>query len=120
MKNRPRIQRGLLRRALRKHMRESDSQTGNQLQLALDDETVFETLYEAALAEAKLFGHATGAFQFSLASDGQSVVDNLLKLLQWFVDNGPLLIEIIQQIIGMFGNASIAKELFEDETLFVE
>ena len=120
MKNRPRIQRGLLRRTLRKHMRQADSQTEKQLQLALDDEVVFETLYETALMDARLFGQSSGEFQISLASDGQAVVDNLLKLLQWFIDNGPLLIEIIQQIIGMFGNASIAKELFEDETLFVE
>ena len=120
MKNRPRIQRELLRRALRKQMRNSDARIEQQLQLALDDETVFETLYEAALAKAKLFGHSSGAFQVALANDGQPIVDNLLKLLQWFIENGPQLIEIIEMIVGMFGSISIAQELFEDETLYVE
>jgi hypothetical protein len=100
-------------------MRRGDTQTTDLIQLALDDEAVFETVYESSMGEARRFGVTSGAFSV-LEKDGQLLVDNLLKLLQWFVTNGPMLIEIIEQIIGLFGSVETTRELFEDETLFVD
>ncbi len=119
MNDRPRIQRALLRRALRKQMRRGDAQNVELIQLALDDVAVFETVYESSMGEARRFGVTSGAFNVS-EKDGQLLVDNLLKLLQWFVTNGPMLIEIIEQVIGLFGSVEVTRELCEDETLFVE
>jgi hypothetical protein len=90
------------------------------IQLALDDDTVFETLYESAMNNAQQYGESTGAFSINATDDGSPVVDNLLKLLQWFVTNGPQLIEVIRLIVEMFGSISSATEICEAETIFVD
>lgn len=111
MLDRPRIQRALLQRAMQRQMRDGSAETRKMIQLTLDDEALFETVYESAMAEASRFGQSSGAFRISLLTDGTPVVDNLLKLLQWFIANGPLLIEIIQTIISLFGSTSAAAEI---------
>ena len=120
MHDRPRIQRGLLRRALRKQMQPSANHTSALLQVTLDDEAIFETVYQSSMIEAAQFGESSGAFSVSLSSNGESVVDSLLKLLQWFVTNGPLLIQIIEQLIGLFGGVGVAQRVCEDETMYLE
>lgn len=124
MKDRPRIQRALLRRALRKLMRNQvrngDGDDTQLIGLALDDEAVFETFYELAMQDAKFFGESTGALSVSTNAAGEPIVDNLLKLLQWFVTNGPQLIALIEKIVGMFGSIQTAVELYSDEMLFVD
>ena len=120
MNDKPRVQRALLRRALRKQMKHEDQATVQMLQLALDDEAMFETTYESSMSQAQKFCQSTGSFSISISRNGQPEADNLLKLLQWFITNGPQLIEIIQQIIGLFGSISVATQLCEDETMFVE
>ncbi len=120
MKDRPRIQRALLRRALRQQMRRGDGEASQLIGLTLDDEAVFETFYESAMQDAKLFGESTGVLSVATNAAGEPVVDNLLKLLQWFVTNGPQLIALIEKIIGMFGSIQMAVELYSDEMLFVD
>lgn len=120
MKDRNLIQRALLRRSLRKQLRQATAINARQIQLALDDEAVFETLYEAAMLNAKQYGNSTGQFAVNNRDDGSPMVDNLLKLLQWFVDNGPMLLEIIRLISGMFGTINAAIEVCESETMYID
>ncbi len=120
MKDRKLVQRGLLRRALRKQKRHAVESQRSLIELALDDDAVFETLYETAMSNAKQFGESTGEFSVSAAEDGSPIVDNLLKLLQWFITNGPQLLEVIRLIVEMFGSISSAKEICEAETIFVD
>lgn len=122
MKERPRIQRALLRRALRKQLRRTDEESNDArlISLALDDETVFETCYETAMEDARFFGESSGALSVSINADGEPIVDSLLKLLQWFTSNGPQLLALIEQIIGLFGSVQSAVQIFKDEELFVD
>ena len=122
MKERPRIQRALLRRALRKQLRRMDEESHDArlISLALDDETVFETCYESAMEDARYFGESSGVLTVSTDANGEPIVDSLLKLLQWFVTNGPQLLALIEKIIGLFGNVQTAVQIFQDEILFVD
>ena len=113
-------QQRLLRRALRIELRSRDERYESLILLALDDEAVFETLYDTSMLQARRFGDSTEAFTVALSRDGVATVDNLFKLFQWFVTNGPLLIEFIEQIVALFGSVAQAKEICEAETLFVE
>jgi hypothetical protein len=105
MLDRPKVQRALLRRALQRQTRDASSEVQKMIRLCLDDEALFETVYESAMVEASRFGQSSGTFRIFLLADGTPVVDNLLKLLQWFIVNGPLLIEIIKTIISLFGSS---------------
>jgi len=120
MNERKLVQRGLMRRALRKEMRRAEPDDSRLIQFALDDRTVFETCYCTSMQQAQLFGEGTGAFQIVQAKDGARIVDNLLELFQWFITNGPTLIAIIRQIIELFGSVSAAIEICESETIFVD
>ncbi len=122
MKERPRIQRALLRRVLRKQLRRMDEESHDArlISLALDDETVFETCYESAMEDARYFGESSGVLTVSTDANGEPIVDSLLKLLQWFVTNGPQLLALIEKIIGLFGNVQTAVQIFQDEILFVD
>jgi hypothetical protein len=120
MSFRQRAQMKLLRRALRIEIRSRNEYCESLIRLALDDEAVFATLYDSSMHRVKRFATSTQAFAVTANKDGAPIVDNLLKLFQWFVTNGPLLIEIIEQIVGLFGSVAKATEICEAETMFVE
>ena len=120
MRERERVQRALLRRALRKHLRRAATHESKLIQLTLDDEAVFETVYETAMQNAGQFGETTGAFTITHDRIHGHIVDNLLKLLQWFISNGPQLIEIIRIIVELFGGLRVTTDLCEAETFYVE
>lgn len=108
MKNRPIIQRRLLRRVMRKQMHQSNENQRDMIRVALVDDAIFETLYEEAMIGASEYATRTSDFSMATADDGSPVVDNLLKLLNWFLDNGPELVRMIELIVGLFGSVSIA------------
>lgn len=116
MRDRPRMQRCLARRSLRKQLSHSDEQRSALIRLALADEAVFETFYEQAMSNAGQYAIATGEFNVSTATDGTLVVDNLLKLLTWFLENGVELIRIIELIVEMFGTSAEASAIFKIES----
>lgn len=120
MSERSLIQRGLLRRAFRKHLRRAATQESQLIILTLDDETLFEVVYEAAMRNASSFAATTGAFEVTHDSADEAIVDNLLKLLRWFVTNGSQLVETIRIIVDLFGGVRPTTEVCEAETLFVE
>ena len=109
-----------MRRVLRSRLRHADQADEDLIRLALDDEAVLGTLYDNAMRRARRFGESTASFSITNDHDGAPVVDNLLKLLQWFVNNGPALIEIIELIVGLFGSVSEAVAACEAETIFVD
>ncbi len=118
MNDRPRIQRALLRRALRKQIRQSTTEELTMLELTLDDEVLFETAYETSMVAAQKFGTTSGTFSVTFFQ-AEPIVDNLLKLLQWFITQAPALIEMIEQLIGLFGNVAVARDVCDDEVVFV-
>jgi len=113
-------QQKLLRRALRIEQRSRNEYCESLVQLALNDEAVFATLYDSSMHRAGRYAKSTQEFSVTFNKEGTASVDNLLKLFQWFVTNGPLLIEIIEQIVGMFGSVSKAVEICESESVFIE
>jgi len=110
MRQRPLIQKRLLRRALRRHANSATDMQRQMIRIALVDETIFATVYEEAMNNAMDHANRTNDFSVSVTEDGSKVVDNLLKLLTWFLDNGPELVRMIELIIGLFGGAAIASE----------
>ncbi len=115
MRDRPLIQRSLCRRALRKQMARATENQREMIRVALADRAIFETLYEQAMTSASTHALSSGDFAVSLDQDGSPVVDNLLKLLSWFVENGPALIGMIELIIGLFGSTTAAAVICEIE-----
>lgn len=111
------MQRCLVRRTLRKQLSHSSEERRTLIHIALADEAVFETFYEQAMRNASHHAIATGDFNVSIAADGSSVVDNLLKLLAYFQENGLELIRIIEQIVDMFGTPAEASAIFKIENL---
>ena len=103
MKDRPLIQRGLYRRALRRHKGSVSIQQKEMIQAVLSDKSLFEMVYEQAMQKVEVYAKNSGEFSVAEADDGSPVVDNLLKLLTWFLDNGPELVRMIELIIGLFG-----------------
>jgi hypothetical protein len=111
------IQRRLLRRALRQKLTGADVPQGNQIRAVLSDRAMFETVYEQAMQQAATHANETGMFSISTDANGSPIVDNLLKLLTWFVDNGPALIGLIELIVGLFGTAaSLSKACGPEES----
>jgi len=115
MRDRPLIQRSLCRRALRKQMARATENQREMIRVALADRAIFETLYEEAMNSASRHALASGDFVVSLDQDGSPVVDNLLKLLNWFIENGPELIDMVKLIVGLFGSATAAAVICEIE-----
>ena len=115
MKERPRFQKCLFRYSLRKLVRTSDAYDRQLIQLALIDRTIFTMAYEQTMEE--LAGSPTAAFGFRLSrtAEGFLVVDNLLKLLDWFVQNGPTLIENLDVIAQLFGGIAATSAILRDE-----
>ncbi len=116
MKSRPQIQRALLRRAIRKHKRTASSSHQALLLIALQDDAIFETVYQRSMEEARTFGHSTGVMMVAHDVNGAPIVDSLMKLLQWFLVNGPTLIEIVKQIAELFGSVQVVNETCCAET----
>ena len=108
MKDRPYIQRSLCRRALRRNTAAATTTQREMIRVALADRAIFETVYEQAMHAANQFATETGTFTITTDEDGSPIVDNLLKLLTWFLENGPELVEMIELIIGLFGSAKDA------------
>jgi len=54
-------------------------------------------------------------FAVSRVADGSLVVDNLLKLLDWFIKNGPALIEVIRLIADLFGGIGAASSILRED-----
>jgi len=108
MKDRPFIQRSLLRRSLRKQLLKVNGAQRDLVIVTLRDKAIFETFYEQAMLEAAQAAMASGEFSLTMSADGSPMVDNLLKLLNWFVENGPQLIRLIETILGVFGDADTA------------
>lgn len=115
MRERPLIQRSLCRRAIRRQMSFATESQRDSIRIALADRAIFETLYEEAMKSVSVYARRTGDFNVSSAEDGSPIVDNLLKLLTWFLDNGPELVRMIELIIGLFGNATAAAVVCEIE-----
>lgn len=115
MKERPRFQKSLFRYSLRKLIRSSDAYDRQLIQLALIDRTIFTMAYEQTLEE--LAGSPTVAFGFKIShtNDGVAVVDNLLKLLDWFVQNGPAIIDHLDMIAQLFGGVAATSAILRDE-----
>jgi hypothetical protein len=115
MRERTRFQKRIFRYSLHKQKRSVDAVDRQLIQLALVDRTIFEMAYEQTMEE--LLRSPTAAFGFSVsrALDGSPVVDNLLKLLDWFVEHGPALIEIIQLIAQLFGGVASASSILREE-----
>lgn len=114
MRERSRFQKRLYRFALRKEKRSSDQTDRRLIELALLDSTIFAMAYEQTMED--LMTLPTSAFGFSVSrnTDGTPIVDNLLKLLDWFVQNGPALIEIIRMIAHLFGGIVSAHSILGD------
>ena len=110
MRDRPIIQRRLLRRVLRRQIHSAADDQRDSIRVALADEAIFETFYEETMIRVSEHANRTSEFSVTAAEDGSPVVDNLLKLLTWFIDNGPELIGMIELIIGLFGGAAAALE----------
>lgn len=115
MRDRPLIQRRLCRRSIRRQMSSATENQRDSIRVALADQAIFETVYEEAMNHASLHAQRTDDFHVSIAEDGSPIVDNLLKLLEWFVENGPELVRMIELIIGLFGNAATAAAVCEIE-----
>lgn len=115
MKERPRFQRSLFRYSLRKLIRSSDVYDRQLIQLALVDRTIFTMAYEQTLED--LAGSPTAAFGFKISrtADGAAVVDNLLKLLGWFVQNSSTIIENLDMITQLFGGIAATSAILRDE-----
>jgi len=105
MRDRPLIQRRLLRRAIRSEMRSERADRRRAIRDALADDAIFEAFYEEAMDFASVHAMRTSEFSISTAEDGSPIVDSLLKLLTWFLENGPELVRMIELIIGLFGGA---------------
>jgi len=103
MKNRPLIQRSLLRRALRKQMISANQDRRGMIRWTLDNREIFEVVYEQAINTAATSAGSSGDFSISRTANGQAIADNLLKLFSWFIENGPELIQLIERIAEMFG-----------------
>lgn len=115
MRDRPLIQRRLCRRAIRRQMSSATEIQRDSIRVALADQAIFETVYEQAMNQASIDAQRTDAFVISQTEDGSPIVDNLLKLLEWFVENGPELVRMIELVIGLFGNATAAAVVCEIE-----
>ena len=115
MRNRPCIQKRLFRHALRKQISRASQNERDMIQVSLADEAVFATVYEEAMNRASYVASAQGQFTISINDEGAPVVDNLLKLFTWFVENGPELIRIIELAVGLFGSANAAAIICEME-----
>lgn len=115
MKERPRFQKSLFRYSLRKLVRSSDAYDRQLIQLALVDPTIFAMAYEQTMEE--LAGSPTAAFGFRLSrnAEGFLVVDNLLKLLDWFIQSGAVLIENLDVIAQLFGGIAATSAILRDE-----
>jgi hypothetical protein len=116
-RERPGIQRLLLRRALRKQFANATQDERDLIQIALRDDAIFEPFYEQLMHDAKSIASSTGKFSIAATNDGEPVVDNLLELLRWFLDNGPELMKLIEMIVGLFGGAATATIFWADEQL---
>jgi len=106
MRDRPLIQRRLCRHALRKQISRASQNEREMIRVCLADSAIFETVYEEAMSRAAQHAQATREFSVSMNDEGSPVVDNLLRLLTWFVDNGPELIAVIELIVGLFGSTT--------------
>ena len=115
MRDRPLIQRSLCRRAMRKQLARATENQREMIRVALADRAIFETLYEQAMSSAAQHALTSGDFVVSLNQEGSPVVDNLLKLLSWFIENGPELVRMIELIVGLFGSATAAAVICEIE-----
>ncbi len=115
MRDRPLIQRSLCRRAIRRQMSSATESQRDSMRVVLADRAMFETVYEEAMNGVGEYARRTGEFEVSVAEDGSLIVDNLLKLLTWFLDNGPELVRMIELIIGLFGSATSAAVVCEIE-----
>lgn len=115
MKERSRFQKRLYRYSLRKLRRSVSADEKQLLQLALFDPSIFELAYEQTMEDLSTRNTAASGFTISRASDGSPIVDNLLKLLDWFVQNGPALIEIIRLIANLFGGVAVTSSILREE-----
>lgn len=115
MKERTRFQKRLYRYSLRKLRRSSDAHDRELIQLALVDPTFFQMAYEQTMEDLTKAPTAAFGFAISRTADGTPIVDNLLKLLDWFVQNGPALIEIIELIARLFGGIAASSSILREE-----
>lgn len=106
MQDRRKFQQRLFRHSLRKLLKGCDSTHRALIQLALFDRSIFEMVYDQTMED--LATQSTTQFGFSIrrASDGSPIVDNLLKLLEWFLNHDDTALEVIQSISDLLAMAS--------------
>lgn len=114
MISRTRRQKRVLRRSLKRHLRRAKGEERQLIELALSDGDIFEMVYDEAVSQAVSAEVVTVSAR---AADGSPFIDNLLKLFDWFIQNGPALIEIIRVIGGLFGGVSAAVEAYREEIM---
>jgi len=107
MKNRPFVQRSLLRRAVRKQIVSANPDRRGLIRWTLENREIFEVFYEQAINAAANSASSTGEFTIARTANGQAIADNLLKLFSWFVENGPELIRLIERIAELFGSSNL-------------
>lgn len=101
--------------ALRRLKRKATVEERQLIELALLDSAIFQMAYEETMEEIIDSADHNLGFSIARAADGAPIVDNLLKLLDWFVKNGPALIEVIKVIAELFGGIAQASAILREE-----
>lgn len=105
---RRRLQQRLFRHALRRLKQQASADEQGLLGLALSEPDVLEMAYEQTMDDALVATSSELGFTITRADDGSRVVDNVLKLFDWFLRNGPSIIQIIKLISEMLGGVAEA------------
>ena len=84
--------------------------------MTLSDRVILEMAYSETM-EQLAHDSSQASVSISRLSDGTPVVENLLKLLDWFVSNGPAIIDVIRLISGLFGGVEEANAMLQEAAI---
>ena len=111
-----RLQQRVFSHTVRQMKRQASGEELELLKMALSDRVILEMAYSETM-EQLAHDSSQSSVSISRLSDGTPVVENLLKLLDWFVNNGPAIIDVIRLISGLFGGVDEANAMLREAAI---